>query len=339
MTSPNPPTCGAQQPGAVPSPFDWPLFAGIGVAGAALAYWYNNGATILDGIIGYEGPALAGSAATAAWSSCAALVGAGLVIALVGYSLLQPDGCLRQPQNGQPICVSGIVESVTDLNSVAINILAPWEMGPEAEFWVVVKTEYLYWVTKNAYWVQCSQADPPAPMLLCAVKSITSCAARYGAAAGALVGGAAGIITGFVVGGAIASLSCGPFAPLCFILAMIVAAIVAAAITYVGAVAGGLIGEAVSAAATSGGGDPIGGTAKSLTPGTIVTVQGNLVSNVQGGWIFNQPDPVNQLYYVTDISRTGNVLNPPSYTTAQADLTPSDDCPTQPSNPNVPALQ
>ena len=47
-------------------------------------------------------------------------------------------------------------------------------------------------------------------------------------------------------------------------------------------------------------------------PGTIVTVKGNWVQDPNVG--------NNELFYVTDICRTGNYPNPPSYTAADADM-------------------
>lgn len=307
-----PPTCGAQQPGSVPNPFDWWLLGGIVAGAGAVAWVWGNGVPVANQLINL----LYGAAplTSPGWGITSAAAGAAAVIILVGYYLFKADGCIVSPKQGEPVCVSGIVEAVTDLNNTAVNVLAPFAIGPEAEFYIVVKSQYWNLTTKNAYWVFCSQAG--GAMLLCIVKSATSCAARIGAAAGAVVGGIAGVVAGYLAGAAIASLGCGPFAFLCFILACIVAAIVAAAITYAGADVGGLIGEGIANAASS---DPTGSTAKSLTPGAIVTVKGN--------WI-TDPDVGNdELYYVTDISRTGNVTNPPSYTTADADATPADDCP------------
>lgn len=63
---------------------------------------------------------------------------------------------------------------------------------------------------------------------------------------GAVVGSLGGVILGCMGGAAIASISCGIFAFLCFILALIVAALIAAAITYGGAVIGGWIGTGIA---------------------------------------------------------------------------------------------
>ena len=102
-------------------------------------------------------------------------------------------------------------------------------------------------------------------------------------------------------------------------MVLIVAAIVAAAVAIVGAVLGRLAGEGIAAAANS---DPVGDTWKGLTPGTIVTVQGN--------WITDPDVGNNELFYTTSINRTGQFATQPPYTTANADSTAPDDCPIAP---------
>lgn len=84
---------------------------------------------------------------------------------------------------------------------------------------------------------------------------------------------------------------------------------------------GGVPRHGIAAAAS---GDPLGSTAKSLVPGTIVTVNGDLAQNQDVGNA--------ELWYVTSINRTGMFPSPPDYTTAQADSTPADDCPAAPPN-------
>ncbi len=89
----------------------------------------------------------------------------------------------------------------------------------------------------------------------------------------------------------------------------------------VGAILGGLAGEGIAAAASS---DPVGDTWKALTPGAIVTVQGNGITDPNVG--------NDELFYTTSINRTGQFATPtpPNYTTADADSTAPDDCPTAP---------
>lgn len=102
-------------------------------------------------------------------------------------------------------------------------------------------------------------------------------------------------------------------------LVLIIAAIVGAAMTYASAAIGGWLGEA----AASAGSDPVGDTWKGLESGTIVTVRGDWVTDPDAGY--------NELLYTTDIHRTGSFPGPRrSYTTAEADSTPSDDCPINP---------
>ena len=204
------PTCGAQQPGTVPQPFDWWLIGGIVAGAGALGWAFAHGVPLsnqLIQLISGSGPLIPGV------GIAASAAGAAAVLILVAYYLLKPDGCIVSPTKGEAVCFSGLVEDVQDLSSEAVDILAPFAIGPEASFDVVVKSQYWNLVTKNAYWVFCSQAG--GAMLPCFVKSSTSCAARIGAAVGGTAGAIAGIALGYLAGGALLSLGCGPFAFMC----------------------------------------------------------------------------------------------------------------------------
>lgn len=307
------PHCGAQTPDEPGSPFDWPVLAGIAAYGGAVYGAYQYGVPLINGLIhlayGYA-PLLPSSAIAAS------VAGALAVLAVVGYYLLQPDGCIVSKQKTQPVCLSGLVETVTDEGSTAVKILAPFARGPAFSFDVVVKTAYWDLVANNAQWVNCNQLG--AALLRCLVEDPGSCGARIGAAVGAVAGAVGGIVLGFLAAAAIVSLGCGPFALLCLLLALIVAAIVAAAVTYGGAVVGGWVGGAIGAA----GSDPVGDVAATLKPGAIVTVHGD--------WTRDRTYGFNELFYVTSLARNGDFATPPSYTTADADSTPPDDCPIAP---------
>lgn len=316
MTNGTVPTCGWQVPGNVPGAFDWWIFGIVGVATTAIGYVYLEGIPIISGILG----SIVGSGAVTGAGIASSAAGALAVLGLVAYYLLRPDGCIRSKPKSEAICGSGMVEQTTDLRSAAIQWLAPFAIGPSFSFDVVVKTPYLFLASQSADFVICSSAA--APMLRCIVKSEISCGARIGATVGAVAGAVAGIILGYLAGAAVASLACGPLAWLCFILAMIVAAIVAAIITYAGATIGGWVGAGIA----SIGEDAVEETAASLLPGTIVTVRGDWTKNPDFGY--------NELFYVTAINRTGQFNSPPSYTTADADSTPADDCPLVPRGPD-----
>lgn len=319
------PTCGAQKPGDFPGPFDWWLFAAIGAAAGALGWVAGHGvpgANQLIALFSGSNPVLPGGglvSASAAAMMVASAAGALLVLALVAYYLFQPDGCIVPKPRSQPVCASGIVEQTFDLNSTAVAILAPFAIGPAGGFDVVVKSVYWNLVTQNAFWVYCSATG--AAMLRCIVKSETSCGARVGSMVGAAAAAILAIALGFLAGAAIASLACGPFAWACFLLALLVALIVAAAITYGGAMIGGWIGAGIGLI----GDDPVGDAWKSLEAGAIVTVRGD--------WTANSDIGNNELFYTTQINRTGMFGAPPSYTTAQADSTAPDDCPLVPPAP------
>lgn len=315
MANGTPPTCGWQVPGNVPGAFDWALFAALATAAAAVGYVYAEGIPIISGILGQ----LVASGAVTGIGIASAAAGALAVLALVAYYLLRPDGCVRSKPKSESICCSGIVEQITDLTSAAVQWLAPFAIGPSFMFDVVVKTPYIFLATQGAEFVICSEAG--APMLRCIVKSEISCGARIGATVGAAVGAIAGIIVGYLAGVAVASLACGPLAWLCFIVAMIVALIVAAAITYGGAMLGGYAGAGIAAI----GEDAVEEAAGSLVAGTIVTVRGDWTKNPDYGY--------NELFYVTALNRTDDFGTPPSYTNADADSTPADDCPLVPPAP------
>jgi hypothetical protein len=303
------PICNAQQPGNVPSPFDWWPFLAAGTIGGAGAAVYFNGIPGINGIIA----AITGSAPVLPTIGLtASFAGAAAILTLVLYFALKPDGCIRSTPKGEPICLSGIVEDTADLSSTAVAVLAPFAMGPAGMFDVVVKAAYWHYVTQNAYWVYCNSKG--AAMLPCLVKSKTACGAKIGSLIGAAVGAVAGIVVGFIAAAAIGCAASGPFYLLCLLLALIIAAIVAAVITYAGALIGGWVGEGIASA----GADPVGDQWEALEPGTIVTVQGN--------WVTDPDIGNNELFYTTDINRTGKFATGPSYTTEDADSTAADDC-------------
>jgi hypothetical protein len=244
-----------------------------------------------------------------------AAAGALAILGLVAYYLLRPDGCIRSKPESRPVCCSGIVEQITDMRSAAVQWLAPFAVGPSYMFDVVLKTAYLNLATEGNF-VICTPRG--SPMLRCVVESEIGCAARIGAMAGAVAGAIGGIILGYLAGAALASLACGPLAFLCWLIGLIVAAIVAAATTYVGAMVGGAIGAGIA----SIGDDEVEDAASSLEAGAIVTVRGDWTKNTERGY--------NELFYVTAIHRTGQFGAPPSYSTADADSTPPDDCPLVP---------
>jgi hypothetical protein len=301
------PVCGAQQPSPVPSSFDWWPFAAAGTVGSLAALGYALGKALI--------PALYGPIVFTA-----AAAGAAAIFTLVLFYALSPDGCIRSTPKGEPICLSGIVQDTTDESSTAVAVLAPFAMGPAGMFDVVVKSIYWHYVTQNAYWVYCD--DLGAAMLPCIIKSKTACGAKIGslvgAVAGAVAGTALGYLAGAALGGALGCTASGPFFLLCLLLVLIVAAIVAAIVTYAAATVGGWIGEAIASA----GSDPVGDTWKGLEPGAIVTVKGN--------WVTDPDIGNNELFYTTDINRTGQFASGPSYTTADADSTAADDCPIAP---------
>jgi len=309
--------CGAQLPSGVPDPFDWWPFVAAGIIGGAGYFVYTNGIPVINGIITLlygSAPVLPSILMTASFAGAAA------IFTLVLYYALKADGCIRSLPDGQAICVSGIVEDTTDLSSTAVAVLAPFAMGPAGMFDLVVKSIYWYYVKQSARWIFCNPKG--AAMLPCLIKSKTACGAKIGSLIGAGVGAVAGIVGGFLAGAALgAAIGCaasGPFYLLCLLLVLIVAAIVAAAITYAGALIGGWIGEAIASA----GSDPVGDAWSGLDPGAIVTTKGN--------WVTDSDVGNNELFYTTDINRTGHFASGPSYTTADADSTAADDCPVAP---------
>jgi hypothetical protein len=306
------PICGAQQPSPVPGSFDWWVLGAPAIVASA-------------GGAGYAlGNLLFGSAVFGASTFTGGVAGAAAIFVLVLYYALQPDGCIRSTTKGEPICLSGIVQDTVDTSSsAAVAILAPFAMGPAGLFDLVVKTVYWHYVTQNAFWVFCD--DKGASMLPCIIKSKTACGAKIGSLIGVTVGAIAGAFAGYfaaaAVGIAIGCGASGPFYLFCLIICLIIAAIVAAAVAIVGAMIGGWIGQGIASA----GSDPVGDSWKGLDPGAIVTVKGN--------WVTEPTVGNNQLFYTTDISRTGQFATQPSYTTADADSTPADDCPINPPPP------
>jgi hypothetical protein len=305
-------TCNAQQPGSVPSPFSWQGFTAV-ATGAALT---GAGYAVGNALFGPSGTIVASVSGGYVFTGGAA--GAAAIFALVLYYAFKADGCIISVQHGQPICVSGIVQDTTDESSTAVDVLAPYAIGPAGLFDVVVKTIYLHYISYNAYWVYCNNIGTP--MLPCVIKNKISCGGKIGSLAGVTIGAVGGAFAGYFAGYALgAAIGCsvgGPLYFLCLLVVLIVAAIVAAAVAMAGAIIGGWIGEGIAAAANN---DPVGDTWKGLTPGTIVTVQ--------GVWTTDPDVGNNELFYTTSINRTGQFATPPDYTVADADSTAPDDCP------------
>jgi hypothetical protein len=306
----NPPPCGAQQPGSAPGAFDWQGLTAIGTGVSLIGLGYSLGNAL------YGASTVGG-----AYVFTAGAAGAAAIFALVLYYALKADGCIIPTTKGDIICLSGIVQDTADESSTAVAVLAPYAMGPAGLFDLVVKSNYFRFVSTNSYWVYCNSLG--APMLPCIIKSKTACGAKIGSLVGVTVGAVAGAFIGYFAAAALgAALGCSPFALLlivylfCMLLVLLVAAIVAAGVALVGATIGGWIGEGIAAAAST---DPVGDAWKGLSPGTIVTVQGN--------WITNPDIGNNELFYTTWINRTDQFPRPPDYTTADADATAADDCP------------
>jgi hypothetical protein len=305
-----PPVCGAQQPGSVPGPFNWQGFTALGTGASLIGVGYG----IAHALLGT-------STVAGAFVGTAGAAGAAAIFALVLYYAFQADGCIISPTKGETICLSGIVQDSTDENSTAVDVLAPYAMGPAGVFDLVVKSMYFQYVSQNSYWVYCNALGTP--MLPCVIKSKTACGAKIGSlvgvTAGAIGGAFAGYFAAAALGAAIGCSASGPFYLICLIIVLIVAAIVAAAVAIAGAIIGGWVGEGIAAAANS---DPVGDAWKGLTPGAIVTVKGN--------WITDPDIGNDELFYTTSINRTGQFATPPDYTTADADSTAADDCPIAP---------
>jgi hypothetical protein len=304
------PICGAQQPGTMPSPFDWGALAAGATAGAATGVVFGIAHALI--------PTLGGAV-----TLTGSFAGAAAILALIFYYAFQADGCIISPSKNEPICLSGIVEDTADTSSTAVAVLAPFAMGPAGLFDLVVKSVYWNYVTQNSFWVYCSPVG--AAMLPCIIKSKTACGAKIGSLVGGIIGAAAGTALGYfaavALAGALGCTASGPFYLLCLLIAIIVAAIVAAAVTYVVADVGGWIGEGIAAT----GSDPVGDDWKALEPGAIVTVKGN--------WVTDKDIGNNELLYTTSINRTGQFASPPPYATSDADSTAPDDCPIAPPPP------
>lgn len=306
-----PPLCNAQQPSPVPSPFDWGLFTALATAAT------------LTGVAYAIGKALFASSVWGAAEFTSAAAGAGAIVALVLYYALKPDGCIRSTPKQQNVCLSGIVEDTVDLNQTAVDVLAPFAMGPRGAFDVVVKSMYWNLVTQNAFWVFCNSKG--AAMLTCLIENKAGCGAKIGSMVGVAAGAVGGAILGAMAASALgAALGCTAatiFYALCVLLVLLVAAIVGAAVAYAGATVGGWVGEGIGAALSN----PVADAWKGLHAGAVVTVQGN--------WVTDPDIGNNELMYTTMINRTDHMSTPPSFTTMDADNTAPDDCSLPPQPP------
>jgi hypothetical protein len=309
------PTCGAQQPSGLPDSFDWWPIGAVATIAAVGTAVYTGGIPGINSILVALGYLPVGTALGPAFL-LSAFAGAAAILALVLYYALKPDGCIRSLPKGQPVCFSGIVQDTADTSSTAVSILAPFAIPPAGLFNVVVKSFYWNLVEQNAHWVYCSPAG--SAMLPCIVKSETACGGKIGSVAGAAVGAIAGIVLGYVAAAALGCAASGPFYPLCLLAALLIALIVAAAVTYGGAMVGGWIGEGIG----SVGEDPVGDTFQGIEKGAIVTVKGN--------WVTNSDIGNNEIFFVTELSATGQVDAKAAYTTEDADATAPDDCPLVP---------
>ncbi len=333
-----PPVCGGQQPSPVPKSLsDWWVFTAIPIIAGGLTAILGIAGAVAGAFQVIFGSILAplGVLSAALIASCVA--GAAAIGVLLVYYALKPDGCIRSLPDNVPICCSGFVQDTSDLSSTAMDIFAPFAMGPSGQFDLIVQSKYWNYVTQNAIWVLCNPAG--AAMLRCMIKSQTACGAKIGSLVGAIPGAAVGVVLGYfagvATGAALQAAGCaatGPFFLLCALVALIVAAVVAAACTYLGAMIGGWIGEGIAAGIAAAQGDPVGSAWEQLNQGSVVTVNGNWAtdSDSNTGW--------NYLFYTTGINRMGSVpiAAPPGYVTTDVDnyfMTMPDDCPLVPQTP------
>jgi hypothetical protein len=215
------------------------------------------------------------------------------------------------PTFGAMACVSGVVNNVVPALSTPHSVLFGFT-GNQPRADVVVKSIYWPFVTQGSpAFVLCApcdncppSADPPdtsngcSPEVPCFYHSSKVCGASLGGAIGATIGAAIGAVLGVLAGVAVlAAIGCGLTGPLvvfCWfavLVGVIVAIAITAAVALIGAIGGSLIGQAAS------GGSSVptsGGTV--LTPGTYVTIMGNLAAAPQAngansiwfaGWVPN----------------------------------------------------
>jgi hypothetical protein len=225
--------------------------------------------------------------------SVAAIVFAALLTAacFIYWAWASYSNLCGAPTFGTNACISGVVNSVSPALSTPHSVLFGFT-GNQPRADVVVKSIYWPWVTQGSpEFVLCApcdncpaSADPPdtsngcSPEIPCFYHSSKVCGAAFGGALGATIGAAIGaalgIIAGVAIMGACSCLAAGPLAWVCWLallLAIVVAIIIVAAVALIGAMGGSLIGQVAS------GGSSVptsGGTV--LTPGTYVTIIGNL---------------------------------------------------------------
>jgi hypothetical protein len=265
--------------------------------------------TILFSVVGAVGSAYkflaAGSTAQNLYIAAAA---AALITWLV-ISDFYYKNCLDSPRP-IPVCSAGVIEaSFAAFSSVTDQIFAFAATHDRID--VVVKSIYWDLVSKDAPYVNCApNNDPPyddkSPMLSEFYHNDAVCRAGLGGSIGALAGGVAGTFLGVLAAGAIASLSCGPFAWLCAILAIVVAIIVAVVSAVIGAVVGSQIGRAADPSRAL----PIDPTApdfpSSLSVGDYVSTSGTLMSDSDANGMY-------VYWFVDNTHRHGQSPNKPPF--------------------------
>lgn len=229
------------------------------------------------------------------------------------------------PTFGTMACISGVVNSVEPGLSTAHSVLFGFT-GNQPRADVVVKSMYWPLVTQgNPGFVLCAPcgncaasvepSDPSngcSPEIPCFYHSSKVCGAALGGALGATIGAAVGAALGIIAAialmGAFSCAATGPLVWACWLvllLALIVAIAVTAAVALIGAMAGSLVGQAASGGASAPTSD-----GAALTPGTYVSVMGNLAAAPQAngansiwfaGWI-----PNNTTQKVDDDSGSNN---------------------------------
>lgn len=235
------------------------IFAVIGVIMGILKA--IGAAKIVNGVLTIGGVAIGGGALVGTLGGFLAAITVLAIVAVFAF-----DRCLED--EGLTECIAGVVESVTNSFSSALDELFPFSSTHDRVD-LIARSPYWDVIESGSAFVFCTDQATPrrSEIMRCYFYDRRVCDAAVGSIYGATAGGVAGIIAAAAIGAAI---GCATII-LCLV-ALLVAAIVAAAAALVGALIGGQIAKAASTDDA-----PTNDSGGAVAVGDYVSVTGNMV--------------------------------------------------------------
>lgn len=298
------PACGGRQTVSQP-PTLWATLLLLGGIGTTIGQ-------VISGIIGFTGMveaiggavagfinALGGGVTVFAGFTYFAIIAAALLTAtlIIVWAWQSHSALCGAPPFGRFACVTGVIDAVSAGFSQWYSEVIGFT-GNQPRIDVVVKSDYWPTVTLDSpsflWCAGCANCPPsvagPAglaggtppcsPELPCFFHNRQVCGASLGSSIGATVGAAVGAalaaIGGIIAMAATGCLAAATFAWVCWLILLLIVVIVIVVVA-LSALITAMVGTQVGKAAAGGSSGPTGPAGVALTPGTYVSVTGNMV--------------------------------------------------------------